>query len=159
SYAPEPCFAVVLFFEQRLDDPSLRARSETLRALLDCALAVGGRHYLPYQNVATREQLERGYPALTRFFAHKEAHDPEGRFSSTFYEHYARPAAPQRLPGLASPAGRLDAPRLPAPARICATTEDGVVLPLVRYRGGSRGPVLLLMGLTQSPRAFALEWQ
>jgi len=60
-----------------------------ISALVDLALALGGRHYLAYQTCPTRNQVIQGYPEIDEFFAKKVALDPEGRFSNGFFETYA----------------------------------------------------------------------
>lgn len=68
--------------------------------------------------------------------------------------------------GLARPLDRFDVaapPRKKRPLRVGPpeihpfTTDDGVMLRLTRYRGGSRGPVILAHGLGVSGRIFAID--
>jgi FAD/FMN-containing dehydrogenase len=56
--------------------------------LIDLAARHGGTFFLPYQLHYTPEQLARAYPRIGDFFAAKRRWDPDGRFTSTFYERY-----------------------------------------------------------------------
>jgi cholesterol oxidase len=49
---------------------------------------------------------------------------------------------------------RLD---LPAPHEVEYRTDDGVALRLTRYKGGDRGPVLLVHGMGANPLTFTLD--
>jgi len=89
SYARQDSFSFVIYFELSLDPAAVARTETTLKALLDCALACGGAHYLCYQRVADPGQLEQAYPAIRAFFAAKRRHDPRGLFVNGFYQHYA----------------------------------------------------------------------
>ncbi len=93
AYARQDCFSFVIFFEQKLDPASIQRTEDTLRQMIDCAIACGGAYYLCYQRVATPAQLARAYPAIGAFFAAKRRYDPEGLFVNEFYKQYA-PAFP-----------------------------------------------------------------
>jgi FAD/FMN-containing dehydrogenase len=87
-YATEPVFSLVMLFSMdrtQAADDAMRALS---RALVDAAIASGGRHYLPYRLHATREQVDRAYPHARAFFDTKRAHDPELLFRNRFWEAY-----------------------------------------------------------------------
>ena len=47
--------------------------------------------------------------------------------------------------------------RRPEPRSVSVTTDDGVTLNLTRYRGGFRGPVLLVPGFGMTSKAFVLD--
>ena len=57
-------------------------------SLIDAALAVGGRYYLPYRLHATPAQFHRAYPRAVEFFRRKRQHDPGELFQNRFYEAY-----------------------------------------------------------------------
>ncbi|MEO6848551.1 MAG: FAD-binding oxidoreductase [Chthoniobacterales bacterium] len=59
------------------------------RALIDLALAHDGNYFLTYHRFATREQMERGYPAFGRFMEAKSKYDPHALFESDWYLHYS----------------------------------------------------------------------
>jgi FAD/FMN-containing dehydrogenase len=90
-YAPHAAFAIVLYFNQALNAGACRVVERTTLALIDLALSLGGRFYLPYQLYYSPAQLHAAYPEAAAFFAAKAKYDPDGLFSNTFYEKY-RPA-------------------------------------------------------------------
>ena len=53
------------------------------------AIALGGSFYLTYHRYGTRSQVEACYPQFARFLALKRQYDPEERFCSDWYRHYA----------------------------------------------------------------------
>lgn len=92
-YADQPVFSLVMLFEQATS-AAADARMETLtRELIDAALRVGGRYYLPYRLHATPEQFARAYPMGREFFELKRKYDPQELFQNEFYLRYgvARP--------------------------------------------------------------------
>ncbi|HYT90702.1 MAG TPA: FAD-binding oxidoreductase [Gemmataceae bacterium] len=87
-YADGEVFGLVMLFNQ-LRTPEAEARMEAMtRELIDAAIAVGGRHYLPYRLHATPKQLFRSYPQAREFFELKRRHDPQGLFQNQFYRKY-----------------------------------------------------------------------
>jgi FAD/FMN-containing dehydrogenase len=89
SYAPEPAYSVVLYFNQRTDREGNARMARLTSALIDLTHAHGGRFFLPYQLHYSPEQLERSYPEIRAFFAEKRKWDPDGVFSNSWYERYA----------------------------------------------------------------------
>jgi FAD/FMN-containing dehydrogenase len=89
-YAPHGAFALVLYFNQALNAEACRIVERTTVALVDLALSLGGRFYLPYQLYYSPAQLQAAYPEASAFFAAKAKYDPDGIFSNTFYEKYGR---------------------------------------------------------------------
>lgn len=88
TWAPEDVFSFVLYYKERT---SLHADAEAARwtrVLVDAALELGGRHYLPYRLHATPAQFLRAYPAAHRYAALKRRIDPEHRFRSLFWDRY-----------------------------------------------------------------------
>jgi FAD/FMN-containing dehydrogenase len=59
------------------------------RDMVDAALGLGGRFYLPYRLHATQEQLLAAYPQVPRFLALKRRYDPRLIFRNTFYTKYS----------------------------------------------------------------------
>lgn len=87
-YADGPMIAfVILFTQPRTDAGDVRMRSMT-REIIDAALALDGRYYLPYRLHATREQFERAYPMAREFFEMKRRYDPEEIFQNQFSLRY-----------------------------------------------------------------------
>ena len=89
SYAPEPAYSVVLYFNQRTDADGNVKMARLTSDLIDLAHAKGGRFFLPYQLHYGPQQLADSYPEIRDFFAAKRKWDPESRFSNTWYERYA----------------------------------------------------------------------
>jgi len=89
SYAPEPAYSVVLYFNQRTDADGNAKMARLTSDLIDLAQAKGGRFFLPYQLHYGPQQLADSYPEIRDFFAAKRKWDPESRFSNTWYERYA----------------------------------------------------------------------
>ena len=89
-YADQRMYSLVMLFNQpRTPAGEVRMESMT-RALIDAALAAGGRYYLPYRLHATREQFVRAYPQGAEFFRLKRQYDPDERFQNQFYLKYGR---------------------------------------------------------------------
>jgi len=87
-YAPQDVFAVVLYFNQALNVAASRTLERTTTALIDLAVRLGGRFYLPYQLYYSAAQLRSAYPEAAAFFAAKRRYDAAGILSNTFYEKY-----------------------------------------------------------------------
>lgn len=87
-YATEPVFSFVMLFQQRRDEAGEAAMELMTRELIDAALEVGGRYYLPYRLHATRDQFRRAYPQSDAFFALKRRYDPTELFQNEFYLKY-----------------------------------------------------------------------
>jgi FAD/FMN-containing dehydrogenase len=64
--------------------------ADAFRTLIDMAIRRGGSYFLTYHRHARREQVEACYPQLAEFLRLKKKHDPELRFQSEWYRHYAR---------------------------------------------------------------------
>ena len=89
-YADGRQFALVLLLHQERSAADDARIEPFTRGLVDAALALGGRYYLPYRLHATREQFEAAYPMAARFFEQKRAHDPLELFQNRFYQTYGR---------------------------------------------------------------------
>ena len=87
-YAPEPVFSLVMLFQQQRTAAADEAMGAMTRELIDAALDLGGRYYLPYRLHATREQFQRAYPQADAFFALKRTYDPNEVFQNQFYLKY-----------------------------------------------------------------------
>ena len=70
--------------------PSIERAAEAFRKLIDRAIALGGSFYLTYHRFATCEQVLACYPQFLQFLQEKRRYDPEERFQSDWYRHYAR---------------------------------------------------------------------
>ena len=88
TYAPTDMFAIVLYVNQTADAAGTARMHRLTGDLIDLAARHRGTFFLPYQLHYTPEQLARAYPRVGDFFAAKRRWDPDGRFTSTFYERY-----------------------------------------------------------------------
>ncbi|HEV2296839.1 MAG TPA: FAD-binding oxidoreductase [Tepidisphaeraceae bacterium] len=83
-------YACVIFNLRTVHDAAGLARTATaFRGLTDAALALGGSFYLTYHRYASPAQVETAYPSFRRFLQLKRQYDPELRFQSDWYRHYA----------------------------------------------------------------------
>ena len=106
TWAPSETFAFVLYYRQGTSSDEQRRVGRWTRALIDAAIATGGRYYLPYQPHATRAQFLAAYPRATEFFEVKRRVDPAGRFTNVLWDLYApggRASAPPNVTALRRP--------------------------------------------------------
>ncbi len=91
AWAPPPAdvFAYVLYYRQETDPDARREVGRWTRELIEAAVRTGGRYYLPYQPLATRDQFARAYPGSATLFAVKRRVDPTGKFTNTLWDIYA----------------------------------------------------------------------
>jgi len=87
AWAREPWACIIFNLHVDHDAAGLdRARGQ-FRTLIDLALAEGGTFYLTYHRWASKEQIERAYPAMDEFLAEKQRRDPYEWFTSDWYRH------------------------------------------------------------------------
>jgi FAD/FMN-containing dehydrogenase len=67
----------------------LEHAESAFRRLIDMAIARGGSYFLTYHRWARSDQVEACYPEFSHFLAAKRHHDPDERFQSDWYRHYA----------------------------------------------------------------------
>ncbi|SHM48482.1 FAD-binding oxidoreductase [Phytopseudomonas punonensis] len=91
SWAPGEVFALVLYYRQGTTDSERQKAAAWTRELIAAALRCGGRHYLPYQIHASREQFLQGYPRAAEYFALKRQLDPSNRFRNRLWDAYYQP--------------------------------------------------------------------
>ncbi|WP_235548320.1 FAD-binding oxidoreductase [Noviherbaspirillum sp. Root189] len=87
-WAKEEVFCFVIYYKQRT---YLKAREDVghwTRALIELALANGGRYYLPYQLHATKRQFHRAYPEADALRSVKSMVDPADKFSNELWRKY-----------------------------------------------------------------------
>jgi FAD/FMN-containing dehydrogenase len=123
AWAPSEVFAFVLYYRQRTDPASRREVWRWTRELIDAALASGGRHYLPYQPVASRAQFAAAYPNSVKLFEVKRRVDPTGKFTNALWDLYSSdaPVTSTHLPA-----------NLPAEVRTVLDTTPGFARDEVR---------------------------
>lgn len=90
AYAPEKRFALVLYFNQKLNAEESAVLEQTTSELIDLAESLNGSFYLPYQLYYSKEQLRAAYPEIDTFFVEKLLADPEGILSNKWYEKYSK---------------------------------------------------------------------
>jgi len=83
-------FAFVMLFNQLRTPEADRRMQAMTRELIDAALELEGRYYLPYRLHATTAQFYEAYPQARVFFEKKRRHDPEEVFRNQFYTKYGR---------------------------------------------------------------------
>lgn len=89
AFAPHDAICLIPCYLARKDNPGWVAKlQEATARLIDLVLKHDGSYYLTFDSIPTREQFQAAYPRHREFFALKRKHDPEGRFSSLFYEKY-----------------------------------------------------------------------
>ncbi|HEX5831567.1 MAG TPA: FAD-binding oxidoreductase, partial [Gemmatimonadaceae bacterium] len=126
TWAPGETFAFVLYFRQPTTPEAQRRVGRWTRALIDAAIAHGGRYYLPYQPHATRAQFHRAYPRAGELFAIKHQVDPSGRFTNVLWDLYAPVPGADTVPTVT--ARRLPSV-VPAEVRLALDTVAGYVRP------------------------------
>jgi FAD/FMN-containing dehydrogenase len=106
AWAPEEVFAFVLYYRQGVTPEDRREVARWTRELIDAALESGGRYYLPYQAVATRDQFRRAYPRAAELLTLKRRVDPAGKFTNVLWDLYAsgRDGQPTRATAARMPA-------------------------------------------------------
>lgn len=87
-YADGPMLALVMLFNQKRTPEGEAAMEELTRQMIDAAISVGGRYYLPYRLHATVEQFHKAYPMADDFFDLKRKYDPDELFQNQFYLKY-----------------------------------------------------------------------
>lgn len=88
SWAPEEVFALVLYYRQGSSDSERQKAAAWTRDLIAAALRCGGRHYLPYQIHASREQFLQAYPRAPEYFVLKRQLDPTYKFRNRLWDAY-----------------------------------------------------------------------
>lgn len=89
-YAERDLFGLVMLFYQRRNKEAEAQMQEMTIELIDAALDVGGRYYLPYRLHATAQQFASAYPQAGEFFSLKRQYDPKEVFQNQFYLKYGK---------------------------------------------------------------------
>jgi FAD/FMN-containing dehydrogenase len=121
AWARTEVFAYVLYYKQGTDNAARDEVGRWTRELIEAAIQSGGRYYLPYQPLATRDQFARAYPGAARLFAVKRQVDPMNKFTNTLWDLYEQ-GPDTRVPDVS--ATRMPAV-LPAEVRIALDTVHG----------------------------------
>lgn len=89
AWAREDFGCVIFNLRTRHTAEGMAHTTNVFRQLYDAALDLGGSFFLTYSRAATRDQVERGYPGFAEFLALKRRYDPDLRFQSEWWRHYA----------------------------------------------------------------------
>jgi hypothetical protein len=92
AWAPEEVFALVVYYEQGTGKRAKQKVAEWTQELISAVIAENGRHYLPYQIHATREQFQTEYPRAQEYFLLKKKVDPSHKFRNKLWDQYYLPA-------------------------------------------------------------------
>ena len=84
-------FAVVLCFNQSLQESRLIQAKKWLRQAQHLTIEHGGSYYLPYQQVSSPDDFNASYPRAKDAQRFKEEIDPNQVFTSGFYQKYLAP--------------------------------------------------------------------
>ncbi|MDQ1143657.1 decaprenylphospho-beta-D-ribofuranose 2-oxidase [Bacillus sp. SORGH_AS 510] len=90
SYAKTDMIALVALFNHGKQKQEVEKAQTSIRKMIDITLRHNGTFYLPYYPYATKQQLLEAYPNFPEFVKEKEKVDPNGDFTSLFYERYSR---------------------------------------------------------------------
>ena len=88
SYSTQRNFAVVIYFDQNLSEKDVMKVKLWTPQLIDAAVLLGGKYYLPYQPYASKKQFKAAYPSYNTFLKIKQQFDPSGVFNNKFYMKY-----------------------------------------------------------------------
>ncbi len=89
-YADRQMFALVMLFQQPRTAAGDGAMEVMTQEMIEAALSLNGRYYLPYRLHATADQFYRAYPQAREFFDRKRQYDPDEIFQNRFYEKYGK---------------------------------------------------------------------
>ena len=87
-WAPAEVFSFVLYYKQRSTGSADHGSEGWTRKLIDAALSMGGRYYLPYRLHASASQFRAAYPEVPAFAAIKRQVDPGYRFRNLLWDKY-----------------------------------------------------------------------
>ena len=90
AWAREPWACVVFNLHVDHSPSGIDKAQRDFRGLIARAIDFGGSYYLTYHRWATAEQVERCHPRMRDFLALKRVYDPDGVFTSDWYQHHAR---------------------------------------------------------------------
>jgi len=91
SYAPkEDAIAVILYFNEVCSMEGRAKGDELIKRLNHLTLENEGTFYLTYLRDVDKDSLRQAYPGIDAFFQKKNAVDPEGRFTSRFFEIHGK---------------------------------------------------------------------
>lgn len=89
-WATERCICIVCNLHVAHTPEGIEKSRDDFRRIIDRVIEHGGRFFLTYHRWATREQVETCYPKFPEFLQAKLRYDPNLRFQSDWYRHYAK---------------------------------------------------------------------
>ena len=89
AWAREPWACIIFNLHTPHDAAGLASSAGAFGQLIDLARAHGGSFYLTYHRFASIEQVDACHPRFREFVAAKRRFDPDERFTSDWYRHYA----------------------------------------------------------------------
>ena len=87
-YADEEVFGFVMLFYQAKNSEVDNEMKLLTQQLINAAISLRGKYYLPYRLHATKDQLYASYPQVKDFFLLKKKYDPAEIFQNKFYQAY-----------------------------------------------------------------------
>lgn len=88
-WAKEKSVCVVCNLHVQHTEAGIAKAKKDFRMIIDRTIEFGGSFYLTYHRWATPEQIKSCYPTIGDFFRLKRKYDPDERFQSDWYRHYA----------------------------------------------------------------------
>ena len=88
TWAKEDVFSFVIYYKQGTSQSSQEEVASWTQELIQAAIDSGGRHYLPYQILATKKQFLTAYPGFSEYLQLKRKYDPNNVFSNSLIERY-----------------------------------------------------------------------
>lgn len=88
AWAKSESFAFVVYYKQGTSDEDKESVKKWTREMIDAVINSGGRYYLPYQILATKEQFMKAYPEADEYFKIKKKYDPANRFQNQLLNTY-----------------------------------------------------------------------
>ena len=90
AWAKQPYVCTIFNLHTPHSTAGLRHSADAFRRLIDMAIRRDGSYYLTYHRWADRMQVEACYPQFREFWRLKRQYDPEARFQSDWWRHYAK---------------------------------------------------------------------
>jgi FAD/FMN-containing dehydrogenase len=88
-WAREDYGCVIFNLRTRHTDPGIAHTTQVFRDLIQTAIDLGGSFFLTYSRAATRAQVEHCFGRFPEFLSLKRRYDPDLRFQSDWWRHYA----------------------------------------------------------------------
>mgnify|MGYP006196757479 CR=1 FL=1 len=88
-WAREPWACTIFNLHVEHSRDGVARSGDAFRALIDMAIRRGGSYFLTYHRHARRDQVEACHPRMVEFLRLKRKYDPDLRFQSDWYRHYA----------------------------------------------------------------------